>query len=60
MNYSFLMSLLEFLLSYWSVLLYQAVLAVYIISLALEKPTDTPVSDGWLDSLNRKHKEMWR
>ena len=51
MNYSFLMSLLEFLLSYWSVLLYQAVLAVYIISLALEKPTDTPVSDGWLDSL---------
>lgn len=51
MNYSFLMSLVEFLLSYWSVLLYQAVLSVYIISLALEKPTDTPISDGWLDSL---------
>ena len=45
------MSLLEFILCYWSALLYQAVLSVYIISLALEKPTDTPISDGWLDSL---------
>ncbi|HMP54517.1 MAG TPA: hypothetical protein PKD05_23420 [Candidatus Melainabacteria bacterium] len=48
---TFLMCLMEFLFSYWSVLLYQAVLAVYIISLAVEKATDTPISDGWLDSL---------
>lgn len=49
---TFLMCLMEFLFSYWSVLLYQAVLTVYIISLALEKAADKPISDGWLDSLS--------